>query len=144
MPEGLCLQWGLWTPHSLGRVQRLLPPQPSLQCLASSRWLDELWLSGTLISILEKRSEKFFMGKTTAWYSMVELSKMLSLGNDESSSTKTVRRIESVTQEAPVVQWQVSELCDQTDFASNRAFLHVTWGTSFWVSLNLGFIILKT
>lgn len=74
---------------------------------------------------------------------MVELGKMLSLGNDESSSTKTVRRIERVTQDAPVVQWCVSELCDQTDFTFNCAFLRVTWGTSFGVSLNLSFLIFK-
>lgn len=81
--------------------------------------------------------------KTTACYSMVALSKTLSQGNDESSSTQTVRRLGRAPQEAAVVRWQASELRDQTDFASNRAFLRVTWGTRFWVSLNLGFVIFK-
>lgn len=47
---------------------------------------------------MEKRPEKFFMSKIAAPYSIVELSKMLSIENNESSSTKLVRRIEKIVQ----------------------------------------------
>lgn len=52
---------------------------------------------------MEKRPEKFFMSKIAALCSIVELSKVLSIENNVSLSTKLVRRIEKIVQESPVV-----------------------------------------
>lgn len=136
---------GLHPVHCASQVLSILPgiQQATNQCLWSPVDFKEPWSSENLISTLGKRPEICFVSKITAWYSPVELSKMLSRENNESSFAQPEDRkyYTGGPRSRVKIMWALKSSRLQFESCTPSSEL-VDFG-QVWVSLNLNFPILK-